>query len=127
MLSLFDKDGHVEDGFLRLSEIYNMDLPVELVVLSGCRTGLGKEIPGEGLRSVTQGFMYAGASRVVFSLWAVDDRVTAELMVRFYRKMLINGLTPAEALRDAQIEMWKDSRWKSPYFWAPFVLQGETN
>lgn len=125
VLSLFDKDGHPQDGFLRLNDIYQMKLPVDLVVLSGCDTGIGKEVRGEGLNSLTRGFMYAGTPRVVFSLWPVDDRATAELMVRFYREMLVEKLPAAAALRTAQIEMSRDNRWSSPYFWASFVFQGE--
>jgi CHAT domain-containing protein len=96
-----------------------------LVVLSACQTGLGKDIRGEGLVGLTRGFMYAGSSRVVVSLWSVNDQATAELMKRFYQGMLKNGERPAAALRAAQMEMWKDPRWRAPYFWAAFVLQGE--
>ncbi len=73
VLSLFDRQGREQDGYLRVNEIFNLKLPVELVVLSGCRTGLGKEIKGEGLVGLTRGFMYAGAARIVVSLWDVSD------------------------------------------------------
>jgi CHAT domain-containing protein len=87
---------------------------------------LGKEIKGEGLIGLTRGFMYAGAARVVASLWKVDDEATAELMKRFYQRMLgAEKLRPAAALRAAQVSMWKEKRWQSPYYWAAFVLQGE--
>jgi CHAT domain-containing protein/tetratricopeptide (TPR) repeat protein len=125
VLSLVDKQGQPTNGFLRLHEIYNMRLPAELVVLSACQTGLGKEIRGEGLVGLTRGFMYAGAARVMASLWKVDDAATAELMKQFYKGMLGKGQSPAEALRSAQIEMMKQQRWQAPYFWAAFVLQGE--
>ncbi len=69
--------------------------------------------------------MYAGAPRVVASLWKVDDAATAELMTVFYRKLLTENLRPAAALRAAQIEMMKQNRYKSPYYWAPFIIQGE--
>jgi tetratricopeptide (TPR) repeat protein len=98
---------------------------VELVVLSACQTGLGKEIRGEGLVGLTRGFMYAGAPRVVASLWKVGDLGTAQLMSFFYRGMLKEGLRPAAALRAAQVAMWKQKRWQAPYNWAAFVLQGE--
>ncbi len=127
VFSLIDETGKPQDGFLRLHEIYNLRLPAELVVLSACQTGLGKEIKGEGLVGLTRGFMYAGAPRVVASLWRVDDAATAELMKRFYRGMLKNGLRPAAALRAAQLEMMKRPAWRTPYFWAAFVLQGEWN
>jgi CHAT domain-containing protein len=95
------------------------------VVLSGCQTALGKEVKGEGLLGLTRGFMYAGAPRVVASLWRVPDQATAELMKQFYKGMLSEGLRPAAALRAAQIGMLKGQRWAAPYYWAAFVLQGE--
>jgi CHAT domain-containing protein/tetratricopeptide (TPR) repeat protein len=125
VLSLFDKDGRPQDGFLRLHDIYNLKLGADLVVLSACKTGLGKEIKGEGLIGLTRGFLYAGAPRVVASLWKVDDRATAELMKLFYQSMLRDGLRPAAALRRAQIDMSKQPRWAAPYYWAGFTLQGE--
>ncbi len=125
VLSLVGKDGQPQNGFLRLHEIYNLNLPAELVVLSACETGIGKEIKGEGLISLTRGFMYAGARRVLVSLWPVDDPATAELMKRFYRGMLKEKLNPAAALKKAQLEMMTQPRWRSPYYWAGFTLQGE--
>jgi CHAT domain-containing protein len=125
VLSLFDENGKPQDGFLRMHEIYSLQLPADLVVLSACQTALGKEIKGEGLVGLTRGFMHAGADRVVASLWQVDDLATAELMKRFYRGMLQDGMRPAAALRAAQIEIMKQKRWAAPYFWAGFILQGE--
>jgi len=125
VLSLVDEEGKPQDGFLRVLDIYNLNLPAELVVLSACETGLGKEIKGEGLVGLTQGFMYAGARRVVVSLWNVNDKATADLMARFYRGMLREKKTPAAALRTAQIEMSRQKQWQSPYYWAAFTLQGE--
>lgn len=125
VLSLVDRNGRPQNGFLRLHDVYNLNLPAELVVLSACQTGLGKEVKGEGLVGLTRGFMYAGAARVVASLWKVDDAATAELMRRFYAKMLGSELRPAAALRDAQVEMSKQKQWRNPYYWAGFVIQGE--
>jgi CHAT domain-containing protein/uncharacterized protein HemY len=125
VLSLVDREGQPQNGFLRLHEVYNLRMPAELVVLSACRTGLGKEIRGEGIVGLTRGFMYAGAARVVASLWKVDDAATAELMKRFYTGMFTRKLGPAAALREAQVDMWRQQRWRSPYYWAAFVLQGE--
>jgi len=125
VLSLVDEQGQPQDGFLRLHEVYNLKLEADLVVLSACQTALGKEIKGEGLVGLTRGFMYAGAPRVVASVWKVSDQATAELMKRFYRKMLGEGMRPAAALRAAQVSMWKEKRWEAPYYWAGFVLQGE--
>ncbi len=125
-LSLVNEIGQARNGFLRAHEIYNLKLRAELVVLSGCRTGAGKSVNGEGLIGLTRGFMHAGTPRVLVSLWSLSDRGAAELMVRFYRKMLGPGREPPfEALRSAQIEMMRDKRWQAPYFWAAFVLQGD--
>lgn len=125
VLSLVDERGRPTNGFLRLNEIYNLRLGADLVVLSACQTALGKQIRGEGLVGLTRGFMYAGAETVVASLWQVEDRATAELMKRFYRAMLRDGLTPAAAMRQAQIEMWRAGRWSDPYYWAAFTVQGD--
>ena len=125
VFSLLDREGKPQDGFLRLHEIYNLQLNADLVVLSACETGLGKEIKGEGLIGLTRGFMYSGAPRVVASLWNVDDFATAELMKLFYQRMLKDGLPAGAALRAAQLELFRQKRWVSPYYWAGFVLHGE--
>jgi tetratricopeptide (TPR) repeat protein len=125
VLSLVDEQGRPQDGFLRANEIFNLNLPAELVVLSACQTGLGKEVKGEGLVGLTRGFMYAGAKRVIVSLWNVNDKATSELMTQLYQPMLKGGETPAAALRRAQLAMWKQKQWQAPYYWAAFVLQGE--
>lgn len=125
VFSLVDEKGQSQDGFLRLHEVFNLKLNADLVTLSACETGLGKEIKGEGLIGLTRGFMYAGTPRVVASLWNVDDLATAELMKLFYRGLLKGGLRPAAALRAAQLELSRQSRWAAPYFWAGFILQGE--
>jgi CHAT domain-containing protein len=125
LLSLVDEQGRPQDGFLRAHDVYNLKLPAELVTLSACQTGLGKEIKGEGLVGLTRGFMHAGAARVAVSLWNVNDQATSELMARFYQKMLKENQRPAAALRAAQVEMWKQKQWQAPYYWAAFVLQGE--
>ena len=126
VLSLVDQQGEDQEGFLAVREVYNLKLPAELVVLSGCRTGLGKEVKGEGLIGMTRGFMYAGAARVLVSFWDVNDESTAELMSLFYKTMLgKQKSSPAAALRAAQVSMWKSKRWQAPYYWGAFVLQGE--
>lgn len=126
ILSLVDRQGNEQNGFLTTHEVFDLNLPADLVVLSGCRTGLGKEIKGEGMLSLTRGFMYAGAARVAVSLWDVNDKSTAELMAGFYRGMLgKKHLSPAAALREAQVGMWKSTGGRAPYYWAAFVLQGE--
>ncbi|MEB3310124.1 MAG: CHAT domain-containing tetratricopeptide repeat protein [Snowella sp.] len=125
VLSLLDSSGKPTNGFLRLYDIFNLNLPAELVVLSACQTGLGQEIKGEGLIGLTRGFMYAGAARVLVSLWNVDDQATSVLMIHFYRAILKDGLSPTAALRKAQLELQKNPNWSSPYYWAAFSLQGE--
>jgi CHAT domain-containing protein/Tfp pilus assembly protein PilF len=125
VLSLVDEEGDRQNGFLRLNEIYNLKFPVDLVVLSACQTALGKEIKGEGLVGLTRGFMYAGAARIVASLWNVNDRASAELMKSFYESLFTRQMKPSKALQAAQVTMWRNPRWRFPYYWAAFVLQGE--
>jgi CHAT domain-containing protein/Tfp pilus assembly protein PilF len=124
VLSLYDEQGRPQDGFLRLHEVYNLDWSAELVVLSACQTALGLEIRGEGLIGLTRGFMYGGAERVMASLWSVNDSATAQFMTRFYEELFERRLTPAAALRAAQVAMWRRPS-QRPYHWAAFVLQGD--
>ena len=126
-LSMVDATGHPQDGFITMQDVYRLQAPVDLVVLSACRTGLGKDVRGEGLIGLTRGFMYAGASSVVASLWKVDDEATSELMKHFYANMLQKGMRPAEALRTAQNALRQNPQWEAPHFWAGFTLQGEFN
>jgi CHAT domain-containing protein len=124
-LSQVDRDGKEQAGYLRLNDIYQLRLNADLVTLGACRTGLGKQLRGEGMISLTRGFIYAGAPRVMVSLWDVPDRETAQLMQSFYRNLLKRKLPVADALRQAQIEMWKSARSSAPFFWAAFSLQGD--
>jgi CHAT domain-containing protein len=94
-------------------------------VLSACETGLGKEVNGEGLVGLTRGLMYAGAARVVLSLWKVSDDGTSALMQEFYKQMLQYNKPPASALRAAQLKLWQQDKYQSPYYWAGFTIQGE--
>jgi CHAT domain-containing protein len=124
--SVVDQKGEAKNGFLQLNDIFNLQLSADLVVLSACETGLGKEINGEGSIGLTRGFMYAGSPRVVVSLWKVSDDGTAELMKKFYTNILKKKLTPAAALRAAQLEMsTSKGKYADPYYWAGFTLQGE--
>lgn len=130
VLSLVDERGQPQNGFLSALEIYNLKLASELVVLSACQTGLGKEVRGEGLIGLTQSFLYAGTPRVVVSLWSMQDKATAVLMKRYYQQLLSpkpagQPASPAALLRATQLEMKRSGRWPSPYFWAGFTLQGE--
>ncbi len=125
VLSLVDEKGNPQEGFLRLSEIYNLKLNAKMAVLSACETGLGNYFKGEGLVGFTHAFMYAGAQSVVASLWRVDDYATSELMQRFYQARLKEGLPPAKALQKAQISMIKEKALNNPFHWSAFTLQGE--
>jgi CHAT domain-containing protein len=118
-------DGRRGPGFLHSYEIADLRLPADLVVLSTCNSGRGQALRGEGLLGLTQSFFTAGASRVIVSLWNVDDSATADLMQRFYRELLAGRRSPADALRVAQLALRDDPRWASPYYWAGFELQGD--
>jgi CHAT domain-containing protein/Tfp pilus assembly protein PilF len=124
-LSRVDPAGHPREGFLGLRDVYDLDLTADLVVLSGCETALGREIRGEGLLGLTRGFLYAGAPRVVASLWWIDDRATAALMAELYRGMWTEGLRPAAALRQARLSLARQHRFRDPSYWGAFVLQGD--
>ena len=123
-LAQLDPAGRRVPGPLYAHEIYGLDLPAELVVLSACDTARGREVRGEGLVSgLPRAFLYAGAARVLVSLWEVGDESTRELMTAFYRGLIEQRLSPPAALREAQLAMWRDRR--PPYRWAGFVLQGD--
>jgi CHAT domain-containing protein/tetratricopeptide (TPR) repeat protein len=123
-LSMFDAHGRVEDGLLRLSEIYPLRLSTELVVLSSCESHLGKEYAGEGLASIAHALLHAGARQVAATLWPVADGATTPLMRRFYREMLHEREAPAEALRRAQLSLRDDAKYHAPFYWAGFMVEG---
>ena len=116
--------GTGEDGLLTMGEIMNLRYNARLVVLSACRTGLGKMERGEGVTGLTRAVMYAGSPAAVVSLWSVDDTATRELMTRFYESMIQGRTDKSEALRRAKQELLR-TRYRHPYFWAGFVLYGE--
>jgi CHAT domain-containing protein/Tfp pilus assembly protein PilF len=124
-LAMVDKKDNPQKGWLMLNDVVNLKLSADLVVLSACETGLGRQINGEGLVGFTSGFMYAGSPRVVVSLWKVSDASTPILMKEFYTEIFKGGLTPAAALRSAQLKMLKHKDYSDPYYWAGFTLQGE--
>jgi CHAT domain-containing protein len=123
-----------EAGFLQFSDILELRLNADLVVLSACDTGLGKIHDGEGVVGLTRAFFYAGAASVVVSLWKVQDQSTALLMEKFYR-YLRRGYDKAEALRHAKLELMnstvelkatrRSQTLAAPFFWAPFILAGD--
>jgi hypothetical protein len=125
LLSVDGADGRPQDGMLRMNDIYDLDMPVDLVVLSGCDTALGRSLESEGVFSLSRAFFYAGARRVIASLWPVDDRATAAFMAEFYRALLVDHRPAGAALRSAQQRLARENRWASPYYWGGFVLQGD--
>lgn len=124
VLSLVNKYGQEQNGFLTVSDIVSLKISPELITLSSCQTAIGKEKRGEGVIGLARAFFYSGAKRVISTLWSVNDESTSELMIKFY-KNINKGLPPSLALRQAQLEMLKTSKYKSPYYWAPFQIQGE--
>jgi len=124
ILSLVDKKGRKQDGYLRLGDIYKLKLAADLVVLSSCDSALGKDLDSEGIIGLPRGFLYAGARSVIASLWKVNDEATAKLMSGLYIRIR-QGQSSSAALRGAQLEMAHDPRWSKPYYWAGFTLQGD--
>jgi CHAT domain-containing protein len=125
VLSLYDAAGRPRDGFLRINDLYRLNMPAELVVLSACESALGRSDGAEGVFNLARAFFYAGARRVLSSLWTVDDRASAEFMKQFYRALLQRQRPPDAALREAQAALAADPRWQAPYYWAGYVLQGQ--
>jgi CHAT domain-containing protein/Tfp pilus assembly protein PilF len=125
VLSAFDSQGRPRDPFLRAQDIQTLGLSADLVVLGSCGSGLGQEIRGEGIVGLTQAFLSAGASRIIVSLWNLNDLATSEIMPPFYLNLLKQGKTPSAALQQAQIAMWHQRRWNAPAYWAGLVQQGE--
>lgn len=122
-LSKIDKEGKkIDEPFLRLKDIYNLNLSAELIVLSACQTGIGPSINGEGIVSFSRGFMHAGARRVMTSLWPLKDKTTPIFMEKFYKALLEDNLTPSKALQKVQKDMYKGEH---PFNWAAFIIQGE--
>lgn len=114
-----------EDGELYTGEIYNLEIDADLVTLSACQTGLGKISKGEGVIGLSRALVYAGARNIMVSFWSVSDESTSLLMNHFYRFMLNDpGKDFGNSLRKAKLELMKTDKYKSPYFWAPFVLIG---
>jgi CHAT domain-containing protein len=125
VFSLVDRQGRPQNGFLRAGDVANMKLRADLVVLSACQTALGKELRGEGLLGLARSFMYAGAPRVIASLWKVADSSTTDLMSNFYQSLLRNGAPASEALRAAKLRVQRNSLRSAPYYWAGFSLEGD--
>lgn len=112
-----------EDGLLAVGEVYNLRLNTDLVTLSACETGIGQIANGEGVLGFTRAFLYAGAERVLVSLWQVQDAATAELMLAFYERILQDP-TPdySSQLQQAKKQLIESGNYSHPYYWSPFVL-----
>lgn len=115
----------VEDGFLNVYEIYNLNLNAELAVLSACKTGTGELLMGEGIMSLARGFLYAGVPSIVLTLWEIEDASGSEIMLEFYRNLL-NGKPADKALRNAKLTYLESANQleSHPYFWAAYVQIG---
>ncbi|MGD2086897.1 MAG: CHAT domain-containing protein [Candidatus Aminicenantes bacterium] len=114
-----------EDGYLTLNEIMNCDYNAQLVVLSGCKTNVGKIARGEGVIGLTRAAMFAGTPAAVATLWEVRDNSAKKLMVQFYKNLLENRMEKSEALRKAKLELLKTGNYSSPQYWSAFVMYGE--
>jgi CHAT domain-containing protein len=125
VLSQRSPDGQLRKGHLRVQDIKALDLRSDLAFLSGCRTSLGSLQAGEGFMGLSQSFMYAGVPRVIASLWSVREEATPAFSEHVFRGILLDGVTPAQALRRAQLWMAQESEWHSPYYWAGFEIQGD--
>jgi CHAT domain-containing protein len=124
-LSFYDAEGNKSYGYFRANDILRLNLNADLVVLSSCRSGTGKQVKGEGIVSFTHSFFSVGAKRMISSVWDVKDKVAAEIMTKFYRGHLSEGKPVSIALREAQLEIMQDTRWKQPFYWSAFVMQGD--
>jgi CHAT domain-containing protein len=113
-----------EDGFLTMREIFDLHLNADLVVLSACKTGLGREVRGEGINSLSRAFFAAGASSAVVSLWNVSDVSTSDFMWTFYKRLSESGMNKSAALNAARLELIASGKFSHPYYWAPFIFVG---
>lgn len=125
VFSLVDKEGRDIDGYLQTQEVSELNLQADLVVLSACNSGLGKEVSGEGTMGLTRAFLHAGVPHVLSTLWSIEDEATRELMGHFYDAILEKRESPAIALREAQLHVLKDQRWSHPFYWGGFTLTGD--
>jgi CHAT domain-containing protein len=125
VLSLYDSNGRPVDGFLRVTDIYNLAIPAQLVVLSTCDSAADSAAMGNDIYTLSDAFFYAGAPRILATLWSVNDEAAAVFMAHFYRALLARHMPPSAALQSAKAAMARDPRWKLPYYWSGFVLEGD--
>jgi CHAT domain-containing protein len=121
-----ESGGADEDGYLHAYEIYELDLRAQLAVLTACETGTGQNEAGEGVRSLGYGFAYAGCPSLVMSLWNIDEKVSSQIITRFY-ELLAQGVPKHQALRNAKLEHLAAAQGELslPYYWAGLVLVGD--
>jgi CHAT domain-containing protein len=117
-----ENNENTSDGILYAGEIYNLDIDAKLVVLSSCESGIGMLAEGEGMMALTRALLYAGAQNQIASLWKVEDKSSAELMILFYDELL-SGKSIPEALRGAKLKIIEQN--VPPVFWGAYVLTGE--
>ncbi len=114
-----------QDGFLRMTEVMGMKLNANVVALTACQTGVGSNLSGEGVMSMGRAFQYAGAKSILMSLWSVSESGSVLLVEKFFEH-LDSGKTKLEALKLAREDV-REAGYKHPFYWAPFILVGETN
>lgn len=125
VLSQYDNKGNQQNGFVWLQDIYSLKLDADLVVLSACDTAIGDDEKGEGLMSLTNGFLQVGSKSVISSHWKIDDQATLVFMDYFYEALADNEVTPSEALQEAKLKMYQNPIYRSPYYWASFTIHGD--
>ena len=125
VFSAVDEKGKTRDHLLGVSEIYGLELDADLVVLSACQSAVGEEIRGEGLISLSRAFLYAGVPKVAATLWRIPDFAASRLMPDLYRGLWQRGLTPPAALREAQLALRAQRRFRGSFYWAGFVYFGD--
>jgi CHAT domain-containing protein len=125
VLSLYDREGRPQEGFLRVADVAELDLQADLVVLSACQTAAGPELRGEGMVGLVDAMFAAGSQRVVASLWKVNDAPTRELMEELYERLLVDAMPPGAALREAQLATRRAAGGERLADWAAFQLYGD--
>lgn len=125
VFSLVDAQGRPIPGYLKIQDIFDLSIDPELVVLSACNSGLGEQVEGEGAVGLSYAFLHAGARAVVSTLWNVEDNASRDLMAEFYRGLVRDRLSPAGALRKAQIAILSRKRAAQPFYWAGYLLMSD--
>lgn len=127
MLSAIAENGERINSYLTLQDVYNLNLSADLVVLSSCQSGLGRQFKGEGLLGFGHAFLSTGTSKLITTLWSIDDQFTSIFMEKFYENLNNNPKNAVEALQKTQQSFIKDPKWNNPFYWAAFNIQGDWN